>query len=65
MPSDAASPAPTEIIYVDDRVVACDGGIGSLGHPRIYLRITDRNVMCSYCSRLYVLNQGAGNTSGH
>ncbi len=29
---------PTEIIRVDDQVIACDGGVGVLGHPRVWLR---------------------------
>jgi len=45
--------------------VACDGGDGALGHPRVYLRIADQEVMCPYCSRLYVLNEGAGDEHGH
>jgi uncharacterized Zn-finger protein len=56
---------PTEIIHVDSRTVACDGGNGALGHPRVFLRIPDEQVMCPYCSRLYVLNPGAGHDSGH
>jgi uncharacterized Zn-finger protein len=36
------------------RTVACDGGDGALGHPRVFLRIPDEQVMCPYCSRLYV-----------
>ncbi len=56
---------PTEIIHVDDPVVACDGGDGALGHPRVFLRIVTHAVMCPYCSRLYVLNEGAGHGSGH
>jgi uncharacterized Zn-finger protein len=55
--------APTEIIRVDDPVVPCDGG--TLGHPRVYLRIEKQEVLCPYCSRLYVLNPGAGHASGH
>lgn len=58
-------PTPTEIIYVDERTVACDGGDGALGHPRVFLRIEDQQVLCPYCSRLYVLNAGAGHDSGH
>lgn len=65
MPDGAASPSPTEIIHVDERVVACDGGGGALGHPRVFLRIERDSVMCPYCSRLYVLNEGAGHASGH
>ena len=56
---------PTEIIHVDDRTAPCDGGGGALGQPRVFLRIADRDVMCPYCSRLYVLNEGAGDDHGH
>jgi len=60
-----ARPAPTEIIHVDDPVVACDGGDGTLGHPRVFLRIVKHDVICPYCSRQYVLNEGSGHGSGH
>ena len=63
MPEGVATRTPTEIINVDDRVVACDGGNGALGHPRVFLRIVEHQVMCPYCSRLYVLNKGAGHAS--
>ena len=56
---------PTEIIPVNERTVACDGGDGALGHPRVFLRIEDRETMCPYCSRLYMLNEGAGDEHGH
>jgi uncharacterized Zn-finger protein len=65
MPDGAAILTPTEIIRVDDRVVACDGGGGALGHPRVFLRIEDQSVLCPYCSRLYLLNEGAGHAAGH
>jgi len=66
MPDGAAPPiSPTEIIHVDERTVSCDGGGGALGHPRVYLRIVDRETVCPYCSRLYVLNDGAGDDHGH
>ncbi|MBW4090156.1 MAG: zinc-finger domain-containing protein [Proteobacteria bacterium] len=62
----AASPAFTpEVIHVNDRTVACDGGGGALGHPRVFLRIEDGQVACPYCSRLFILNAGAGHASGH
>jgi uncharacterized Zn-finger protein len=57
--------SPTEIIHVDDRTVACDGGAGALGHPRVFLRIADTEVMCPYCSRLYVLNPDAASGDAH
>jgi uncharacterized Zn-finger protein len=65
MPDPVAAVTPTETIHVDVRVVACDGGGGALGHPRVWLRIVDTQTMCPYCSRLYVLNPGAGNGHGH
>jgi uncharacterized Zn-finger protein len=65
MPDGAAIPTPTEIIHVDEPVVACDGGEGPLGHPRVFLRIEDKSVMCPYCSRLFILNEGARHATGH
>lgn len=56
-------PIPTETIEATDRTVPCDGGDGALGHPRVFLHIENRSVMCPYCSRLYVLKEGAGH--GH
>jgi uncharacterized Zn-finger protein len=65
MPDGTATPTPTEIIHVDEPVVACDGGDGALGHPRVFLHMEGPSVMCPYCSRLYVLNEGASHASGH
>ena len=68
MPDGNATPtAPlvTEVIHVDDRTVACDGGDGALGHPRVFLRIPGTEVLCPYCSRLYVLNEGAEHGADH
>ncbi len=46
---------PFETIYVDENVVACNGGGGALGHPRVYLNLsTEGKVECPYCSRLFV-----------
>ena len=63
--ADAPSHMPPEIIHVDDLTVGCDGGGGALGHPRVFLRIVDKQVMCPYCSRLYVLTDGAGHGHDH
>lgn len=49
----------TAPIIVHQRSIACDGGDGPLGHPRVFLRIPDREVVCPYCSRRYVL-EGEG-----
>ena len=49
-----------EIIEVDDTRIACDGGGGALGHPRVFLEMGDRNfVECPYCDRRFVLREGA------
>lgn len=54
-----ANEAP-EVISVKTRVVACDGGEGTLGHPRVYLNLgEDDRVECPYCDRLFVLDKSA------
>jgi uncharacterized Zn-finger protein len=51
---------PFEVITVDTDRVACDGGGGALGHPKIYLNLgSEGHVECPYCSRLYKLAEGA------
>ena len=51
---------PFEVIAVDTTTVACDGGGGALGHPRVYLTLgKEGEVECPYCSRKYVLKEGA------
>ena len=66
MPDGAA--LPPETFRVDERTVPCDGGgdggYSPLGHPRVFLRIEDREIVCPYCSRVYILNEGAGH-GGH
>ena len=53
-------------IVVDTPTVACDGGGGALGHPRVFLKIGDeREIVCPYCSRRYVLAEGASASAGH
>lgn len=60
MPAGATT-AVTETIEVDTIDVACDGGQGALGHPRVWLHIEhdSHDVVCPYCSRKYVLKEGA------
>jgi uncharacterized Zn-finger protein len=62
---DRPAPFPAEIIHSHSRTVACDGGGGVLGHPKVYLFIEDREVMCPYCSRLFVLDDDAPATAEH
>ena len=57
---------PFEIISVDQHDVACDGGGGALGHPKVFLHIDKdtHQVMCPYCSRLYIYKT-AHRAAGH
>ncbi|MGC8532394.1 MAG: zinc-finger domain-containing protein [Acidiphilium sp.] len=50
---------PIEIITVTQRTVSCDGGVGPLGHPRVYLRIESDHIDCPYCTRRYTLSEHA------
>nr|XP_045618125.1 NADH dehydrogenase [ubiquinone] iron-sulfur protein 6, mitochondrial-like [Procambarus clarkii] len=44
---------------VKSRVVACDGGPGALGHPRIYINLDDAgNHSCIYCGLRYYKDDG-------
>ena len=55
-----------ETFTVTDATVACDGGGGALGHPAVYLKIgPSREIVCPYCSRHYVLAEGATPASDH
>jgi uncharacterized Zn-finger protein len=57
--------AAEEAMIVDSRIVACDGG-GRLGHPRVYLNMGDENdIVCPYCSRAFVLRDGAAEAPDH
>jgi uncharacterized Zn-finger protein len=59
MPDGAPPANPAETMTAKTRDVACDGGDGAYGHPKVYLRIADKQVVCPYCSRLFVLAAGA------
>ncbi len=57
---------PPETIVVARRVVACDGGDGALGHPRVFLNMGDRrSIDCPYCGRHYILKEGAVAHAAH
>jgi uncharacterized Zn-finger protein len=50
-----------EIVEVTTSRVACDGGGGALGHPKVYLEMGDEGfVECPYCDKRFVLKDGAG-----
>ena len=49
-----------EIVETDSTRVACDGGGGALGHPRVYLEMGEEPfVECPYCDRRFVLAAGS------
>lgn len=45
-----------ETIIVDSHRIACDGGEGPLGHPRVWLQIPEDKgwVECGYCDCRFV-----------
>jgi len=46
---------PPETIVTDDSKVACDGGGGALGHPKVYYDLhTNGFIDCGYCDRRFV-----------
>lgn len=55
MPVLPTHPAPATEIVTKTRV-ACDGGEGALGHPRVWLSIPEEGwVDCGYCDKRYIL----------
>lgn len=59
------APPPAETIEVEETTIACDGGGGALGHPRVYLSLEENGrTECPYCDRLFVLRPGASG-GGH
>ncbi len=47
---------PPETEIVETTRIACDGGEGALGHPRVWLMIPpDRGwVECGYCDKKFI-----------
>lgn len=46
---------PIEKIVVQGHRVACDGGGGALGHPKVWYEMgSDHGVECLYCGRVFV-----------
>lgn len=50
--------APPETETVTSLRIACDGGEGALGHPRVWLAIDPEIgwVECGYCDKRFVLS---------
>ncbi len=56
---------PVEIVETTETRVACDGGEGPLGHPRVFLNMGGkREIDCPYCGRRFVLKAGARAAAG-
>ena len=52
---DAAIELSTDVIVTNKLRVACNGGGGTLGHPKVFLTLgNDGRVTCPYCSREFV-----------
>lgn len=51
--------APETEIVTASRI-ACDGGEGALGHPRVWLQIPEAEgfVECGYCDKRFILKGG-------
>ncbi len=50
-----------ENVETDQTRVACDGGGGALGHPKVFLEMGDEHfVECPYCDKRFNLKPGAG-----
>lgn len=46
----------SNVIYVTEKTVSCDGGNGASGHPKVYLDISrDGMIDCPYCGRQFIL----------
>lgn len=64
--------APVDQLEVESRItvtsrnIACDGGGGALGHPRVWLNLGDENhIVCPYCSREFILDSDIETAAGH
>ncbi len=57
---------PPEIRIVDSYRVACDGGQGALGHPRVWLSLSHESgeVVCPYCDARLVHRDFAQKEAG-
>ena len=46
---------PPEIVETDEPKIACDGGGGALGHPKVYYDLSGEGFAdCGYCDRRFV-----------
>jgi uncharacterized Zn-finger protein len=56
----AMATQPVETVEVTTARVACDGGPGALGHPKVYLNLAKGGAIdCPYCGKRFILKEGA------
>ncbi len=60
----STTPAPRadnpEVVVVATKKVACDGGGGALGHPKVWYDMSEQDfVECKYCDRVFALKGGS------
>ena len=54
-----------ETVVVTTKRIACDGGGGALGHPKVWLDMGQgKSVRCKYCDREFILSTDA-QPAGH
>ena len=57
---------PPETVEVESEIVACDGGGGALGHPKVFLNMEGKGqIDCPYCDKRFVLKPGGRFGGGH
>ena len=57
---------PVETVTVDEATIACDGGGGAHGHPKVFLNLAaEGEIDCPYCGRRYILKEGVKEGGGH
>jgi len=44
----------SETVYVAQHHVSCDGGGGTLGHPKVYYSLENGEAECGYCDRKFI-----------
>lgn len=49
-----------EVVVVTTPKIACDGGGGALGHPKVWYDMSESDyVECKYCDRIFALKGGS------
>ena len=49
-----------KVEIVTQKRIACDGGGGALGHPKVWMdMVQDNEVICKYCDKVFRLDPKA------